>query len=186
VPEAPEPTKEVAESKERGARDGSCPAGEAITGGGVWAIAPGVNVVPAFGSMDPMFLNVRAAPFETAGGGSPDFGAVTVAAALVIPIDCCGRRINIPCWTCVGAMCAVDADPARIPAPPPLEPPLREPPPSCALAGSIVSASIARAAISSNNELANLHVNMTVPAFYSVLPFSLSSWSNSIRIPPMV
>jgi hypothetical protein len=80
-----------------------------------------------------------------------------VAATLVGPVDCCGKRIGVTCWSSVGVTRAV-ADPPRILTPPSLEPPLSR----CTPAGPIVSASIAGAATSSSNEWANLNVNMTV------------------------
>ena len=102
--------------------------------------------------------NSRAPPLEA--GGSAEFGALKTAdrepVGAIAPcdlVDSCGKRIGVACS--VGAARAA-TDP--IPTLPPREPP----PPRCALAASIVSASAARAAARISDGLRSVLIEILI------------------------
>src|SRR5262249_17292514 len=115
----------------------------------------------------PGFKEGTTTPPSAETGGSVDFGAVETAdpdepvdaTAPVAPVE----RIGIPCWPCnveVARKLVDPVNPARTPALLPREPP----PPRCALAESMVSASAARAATRISDGLRSRHVNMMAPS----------------------
>jgi hypothetical protein len=158
----------VAIGGERGATGCICPSGADTAGIGGAAGTSGGGV----GAVDnaPEFNSNNTAPALEA-GGSADFGAVETAdrsepvdpTAPTALVDCCGKRIGAPCWPRnAGATRTAEdpVNPARALALPPREPPR-------AVAESIVSANVARAATRISDGLRSVHVNMVARSITS-------------------